>query len=140
MVTYDTVIDFENVDERLLPGETAYVTIPTGHIDDTLMIPNAALTYTPELSPSETEALLKKSGISAEAGSAHRGREQVVWRLEEGKELEPVAVRVGISDYANTQMAGGSLRVGDRLVTGAMTGGAASNRTAPGVPSRPPRR
>ncbi len=140
VVTYDTVIDFENVDERLLPGETAYVTIPTGHVEDTLTIPNAALTYTPELSPSEMEALLKKSGISAEAGSGHRGREQVVWRLTEGKDLEPVAVRVGISDYAQTQMAGGSLRVSDRLVTGAMTGGAASNRTAPGVPSRPPRR
>ena len=32
VVTYDTVIDFENPDERLLPGETAYVTISTGRI------------------------------------------------------------------------------------------------------------
>src|ERR1700682_4559364 len=30
VVTYDTVIDFENPQEKLLPGETAYITIPTG--------------------------------------------------------------------------------------------------------------
>ena len=30
VVTYDTIIDFENTEEKLLPGETAYVTIPTG--------------------------------------------------------------------------------------------------------------
>src|SRR3989442_14236421 len=30
VVTYNTIIDFENPQEKLLPGETAYVTIPTG--------------------------------------------------------------------------------------------------------------
>src|SRR5579862_1269662 len=49
VVTYDTVIDFENPDEKLLPGETAYVTIPTGHAQDALRIPNAALSFTPDL-------------------------------------------------------------------------------------------
>ena len=32
VVTYNTVIDFENPDGKLLPGETAYATIPTGHV------------------------------------------------------------------------------------------------------------
>ncbi|HYL67778.1 MAG TPA: efflux RND transporter periplasmic adaptor subunit, partial [Candidatus Limnocylindria bacterium] len=31
VVTYDTIIDFDNPDEKLRPGETAYVTIPTGN-------------------------------------------------------------------------------------------------------------
>ena len=30
VVTYNTVIDFEIRTKKLLPGETAYVTIPTG--------------------------------------------------------------------------------------------------------------
>ena len=32
VVTYNTIIDFENPEEKLLPGETAYVTVPTASL------------------------------------------------------------------------------------------------------------
>ncbi len=47
VVTYSTIIIFDNPDGRLLPGETAYATIPTGDVSDTVKIPNAALRFTP---------------------------------------------------------------------------------------------
>jgi HlyD family secretion protein len=137
VVTYDTVIDFENLDERLLPGETAYVTIPTGHAENALLIPNAALTYTPDLPAEELAELYRQAKIPETTRASHTGGQQVVWRLGAGETLEPVAIEVGISDYANTQMLAGRLREGDRLVTGALAAGAAG-ANAKGAP-KPPR-
>ena len=118
VVTYDTVIDFENADEKLLPGETAYVTIPTGQASNTLKIPGAALRYTPELSRGELQDLYARYNIPAAATTSHVGGGQVVWRLGPGNKLEPVAVRIGITDYSFTQMLEGKLKEGDLLVTG----------------------
>jgi HlyD family secretion protein len=125
VVTYDTVIDFENPDERLLPGETAYVTIPTGHAENVLEIPNAALTYTPDVPAADLEPLYRRFAIPEAARTSHAGGQQVVWKLVKGDKLEPVAVRAGISDYANTQLVEGKLQEGDLLVTGALAAGAA---------------
>jgi HlyD family secretion protein len=117
VVTYDTIIDFENPQERLLPGETAYVTIPTGHVSDTVKVPNAALRFTPELPRKELQDLYTRYGIPPSATSSHLGGLQVAWRLD-GKKLEPVAVKVGITDYSFTELLEGHVRPGDALVTG----------------------
>ena len=117
VVTYDTIIDFENPQERLLPGETAYVTIPTGHVSDAVKIPNAALRFTPELPRKELQDLYTRYSIPPSAITSHLGGFQVAWRLE-GKKLEPVAVKVGITDYSFTELLEGTTRPGDTLVTG----------------------
>ena len=140
VVTYDTIIDFDNPDLRLLPGETAYVTIPTGHVDDALAVPNAALTWTPDLPAADLERLYKQHGVPAAAHTTHADGQQVVWKLGPGDALEPVALRAGISDYASTQVlsrvsgGAGTIRPGDRLVTGAITPGAPAGKAAPGPP------
>jgi len=64
VVTYDTVIEFTNPGQKLLPGMTAYVTIPVAISRDTLKIPNGALRFRPELSDEERRELLAKAGIS----------------------------------------------------------------------------
>ncbi len=133
VVTYDTVIDFENSDERLLPGETAYVTIPTGHAENVLEIPNAALTFTPDLPAEELSRLYRRSGIPEAAHTSHAGGQQVVWKLA-GDKPEPVAVKVGVSDFANTQLARGNLRQGDLLITAAVT--AADGKGKPKTPGQ----
>ena len=118
VVTYDTVIDFENSEEKLLPGETAYVTIPTEQASDTLKIPGAVLRYTPELPRPELQALYTRYNIPTAATTSHMGGWQVVWKLGSGKQPEPVAVKVGITDYSFTQLREGNLKEGDVLVTG----------------------
>ncbi len=120
VVTYDTVVDFENPDEKLLPGETAYVTIPTGHAESALRIPNAALSFTPDMPYSDLSKLYQQNNIRREAYTTHIGGWQVVWKLvgeDNDKKLQPVAVRVGITDYSNTQLLEGSLQENDALVT-----------------------
>lgn len=64
VVTYDTIIDFENPEMKLFPGMTAYVTIPVATARDVLKVPNAALRYRPDLKPDEMRTLLAKVGIT----------------------------------------------------------------------------
>src|SRR5579875_1932547 len=118
VVTYDTVINFANPDEKLLPGETAYVTIPTGFARNTLRIPNAALRFKPQLPGKELEQLYARYHIPSAATKPHLGGMQVVWKLGPKNQLIPIAVEVGITDYTNTQLLKGDLKPGEALVTG----------------------
>jgi HlyD family secretion protein len=47
VVSYDTIIDVDNRDEKLKPGMTANVEIITAEKNDVLVIPNAALRFKP---------------------------------------------------------------------------------------------
>ncbi len=118
VVTYDTVVNFANPTEKLLPGETAYVTIPTGIARSALRIPNAALRFKPTLPSSQLENLYRKYRIPPSATNPHLGGEQVVWKLGHGKQLIPAVVRIGITDYTNTELLKGDVQQGDKLVTG----------------------
>jgi HlyD family secretion protein len=118
VVTYNTIIDFENPEEKLLPGETAYVTVPTGHVSDCVEVPNAALRFTPEMTHNKLQQLYQQYHVPREATTAHLGGWQVVWLLGADKRLRPEAVKVGITDYSFTQMLEGHLKPGDVLVTG----------------------
>jgi HlyD family secretion protein len=121
VVTYNTIIDFENPHEKLLPGETAYVTIPTGHASDCVKIPNTGLRYRPDLAHADLEALFDKYNVPARARGTHLGGWQVVWKLAAGNDIVPVPVKVGITDYNFTQLLEGDLKEGDVLVTGQQT-------------------
>jgi len=141
VVTYNTVIDFSNPDERLLPGETAYVTIPTGSAQNAVLIPNPALTFKPSsITTKGIQALYKQYNISREASSTHLGGWQVVWKIgPDKKQLIPIAVQAGITDYNNTQLVQGNVHDGDVLVIAEQTNGAANgNARPPGFGNGPP--
>jgi HlyD family secretion protein len=73
VVTYNTIVDFDNPQEKLFPGMTAYVTIPVADATNAVKIPNGALRYKPDLKPEEIRALLKKAGIGGNGGGAADG-------------------------------------------------------------------
>jgi HlyD family secretion protein len=155
VVTYDTIIDFDNPDLKLFPGMTAYVTIPVATAANTVKVPNGALRYKPDLSAEEVHALYVRYGISdgggprpraaapgAGSGKGSSGREagtaapetQVVWKLLPDKELEPVKIKTGITDHTFTELVqavNGDLKAGDDLVTGLAQGRASSSSSAP---------
>ena len=133
VVTYDTIIDFENPDEKLRPGETAYVTIPTGNAANIILIPNTALTFTPDMPRAQLQVLYKQYNISREASTTHLGGWQVVWKLGPDKKPLPIAVQCGITDFNKTQLLNGDLHEGDVLITGQQGGS-----TAPSGQQRPP--
>ena len=88
VVTYNTVIDFSNPDEKLLPGETAYVTIPTGHAQNALADPESGAHFQAVDDAERLQALYKQYNISREASTTHLGGWQVVWKL--GPDKKPI--------------------------------------------------
>jgi HlyD family secretion protein len=131
VVTYNTIIDFNNPDEKLLPGETAYVTIPTGHASTAIEIPNPALTFKPAALRLQLSQIYTQYNISREASTTHLGGWQVVWKMGPNKNLIPVAVQCGITDYNNTQLLQGDLHEGDVLVIAQQAQGTPTTGTRP---------
>ncbi|MFZ3375032.1 MAG: efflux RND transporter periplasmic adaptor subunit [Chthoniobacterales bacterium] len=132
VVTYDTIIEFDNPEKKLFPGMTAYVVIPVATAAEVLKVPNAALRFKPDLQPEEILALYRKFGIpegeestsetkpiaqnrtaaardatsnqSTKAVSGPRTDTRIVWKLGSGGRLEPVRIKTGITDHTNTEL------------------------------------
>jgi HlyD family secretion protein len=75
VVTYNTIIEFDNPQTKLFPGMTAYVTIPVATAENVLKVPNGAMRFKPDLKQDELQALLQKYGFdrSAMAGAGGGG-------------------------------------------------------------------
>jgi HlyD family secretion protein len=75
VVTYNTVIDFDNPDTKLFPGMTAYITIPVASAKSVLRVPNGALRYKPDMKPEDIRALYQKYGLTSgeQAGATGSG-------------------------------------------------------------------
>jgi HlyD family secretion protein len=147
VVTYTTVVDFDNPEMKLFPGMTAYVSIPVASANNVVKVPNGALRYTPDLTAQQIATLYQKAGIAANAGRARKpGQSQdqpttaVVWKLDTGKQLEPVQIKLGITDHTTTEVAqvmNGSLSQGDQVITGAATNKSSAAKTAPAIGGNP---
>jgi HlyD family secretion protein len=53
VVTYTTIVKVENPEKKLLPGMTATVSMIVGEAKNVLRVPNAALRFTPAMTPEE---------------------------------------------------------------------------------------
>ena len=73
VVTYDTIVDFDNPELKLFPGMTAYVSIPVATAANVIKVPNGALRYKPDMPADEIRALYQKNGIPEGAGSKSQG-------------------------------------------------------------------
>ena len=73
VVTYNTIIDFQNPDLKLFPGMTAYITIPVASATNAVRVPNGALRYKPDLPAAQLRALFQKYGFNAPGGQGQRG-------------------------------------------------------------------
>lgn len=76
VINYDTVIEVNNADLKLLPGMTANVSIITAERENVLKIPNAALRFRPPEAASEspTNAASPRLGPGPLAGGGPGGR------------------------------------------------------------------
>src|SRR6266700_604044 len=95
VVTYDTIIEFENRDLKLFPGMTAYATIPVASVQSVLKIPNTALRYKPPMSAEEILAIYKVRGIGD--GASNLAEESTATSAQPTP-LTQVAPRVPKSD------------------------------------------
>ena len=127
VVTYKTVLDVANDDFALRPGMTATASIVTAERENVLLVPNAALRFTPPQASAPKQgggsfvgSLLprppseqKRVTVSAAPGAAQ------VWVLGEKAESEPqaVPVSIGVSNGRLTEVLGGELKAGMAVIT-----------------------
>jgi HlyD family secretion protein len=153
VVTYTVEIITDNSSGRLLPYLTANVRFELDQRKGVLLVPNGALRWTPsidQIAPqsretSESAAPRKgkpegtqraaSGGTKAAGDGASRG---VVW-APEGAYVNPVRVRVGLTDGVSTEVVGEGLTEGLEVVTGLQSReagtAATSNPFAPKIPS-----
>jgi HlyD family secretion protein len=201
VVTYNTMVAFDNPDLKLFPGMTAYISIPVSEAKDVVKIPNGALRFKPDLTDSERTSLYAKYGIQDTArataagriaatatdgaaaggssiaattsgsptgqaaggqagqgggrrgqggsgagganggqggggaggagggGNSRRQDSAIIWKLLPNKELEPVQVSLGVTDFTFTALISGSVNPGDDLVIGQSANKSSSAQT-----------
>ena len=131
VVTYEVVISAPNSDLKLKPGLTANVTIITQEKSDVLAAPVAALRFAP------LESMLEPEGKIIDCKSKTK-----LW-MKNGKNIEAIAVKTGISNGSLTEITEG-ITAGKEVLTGFSSGmpgmmqGAQgeSNPFMPGPPGR----
>jgi HlyD family secretion protein len=119
VVTYTTVVDFDNPQMKLFPGMTAYVNIPVAQAENVLKVPNGALRFKPQTASGQSQR--QSSGSGRQAKDSTVG---TIWKLGADKSLQPVQVKLGITDHTFTQVAqvlSGSLNSGDQVAIGSAT-------------------
>jgi HlyD family secretion protein len=126
VVTYTVVVNTDNSDGKLLPYLTANVQFITGHRENVLAVPNAALRWTPqadEIAPefrqiAETAYTGEAPGpASSPAPSSRDGPQRTLW-IAQGNFVRPARVKTGLSDGTLTEVAGAGLSEGMKVVVG----------------------
>jgi HlyD family secretion protein len=149
VVTYTVEIDVDNADEVLIPYMTANVSFEVARHTDVLLVPNAALRYTPpdaKVSPDALAAAATKPTVeptTAPTKGHHGGSSKaaVVW-IADGDFAKPVRVRRGITDGINTEVQSDELPentvviVGDAVDSSAQNVSQNSSIFTPKMPNR----
>ncbi len=127
VVTYLTILEVDNADLALRPGMTATADIKVKHIEDALLVPNAALRFIPPRQEATKETAVSGGSLvsklfprrSRAPKSASRGKagkdQQQVWLL---RDQQPVAVPVTIGDTNGlmTEIISGDISAGTELI------------------------
>jgi HlyD family secretion protein len=119
VVTYNVVISVDNPEQILLPGMTSYVNIVVAKREDALLVPNAALRFKPTENgrESSSEKREDKPDDGKKSGRKRDTSSGTVYLLQ-GNTLKPVSISLGITDSRNTEVVGGELKAGDKVVLG----------------------
>jgi HlyD family secretion protein len=118
VVTYETILSADNSELLLRPGMTATADIVVHEIEDTLLIPNAALRFSPEEGDLKRFSVKPQSNPEAsedETPEKAKREQQKVWIVQDGK-IVHVPITIGETDNINTEVKSGDLKPGDLLI------------------------
>jgi HlyD family secretion protein len=132
VVTYKAVLVLENAELLLRPGMTATADIIVKKISSALLVPNAALRFSPpnnerEKNNEKTDgSMISKlfprppRGAQKSKQDKANPREQTVWVLKDRKPV-PVKVTTGATDGSMTEIVRGDIAPGTALVVDALS-------------------
>ncbi|SNS07981.1 HlyD family secretion protein [Sphingomonas laterariae] len=136
VVAYVARLTVANEDELLRPGMTATADIVTTEKRDVLLVPNAALRFSPDraaagsgqrggltsvLAPSPPRRG-NRGGASREV-SIGRGSQQTVYVVGEDGKPKPIRVTVGDTNGSETEITGADVKDGMEVITGQLAAG-----------------
>jgi HlyD family secretion protein len=119
VVTYETVLKVDNPDLSLRPGMTATADIIVKKIENAVLIPSAALRFTPpiqeEKKPSTglVGAILPRpprAGTQQREDAASK-KQQRIWTLRDGQ-LSAISVTIGSANGGKTEVVAGDIQPG----------------------------
>lgn len=129
VVTYETVLKVSNTDLSLRPGMTATADITVKKVENAILVPSAALRFTPPVQQEEKSstslvgALLPRppSGTQQREDTTTNGKQQRVWILKNGQ-LSSVSITTGSTSGRMTEILSGDLQPGMEVVVDIITG------------------
>lgn len=132
VVTYETVLWVDNSELLLRPGMTATADILVKQIDNALLIPNAALRFTP---PAKDEQASKSSGnfmsqlmprpprdTKTRSRANENKNQPTVWILRDGKTIA-IPVSTGSTNGIMTEVTSGDIKPGMAVIVSTMSSG-----------------
>lgn len=122
VVTYKALLSVDNTELFLRPGMTATADIVVNTVRDALLVPNAALRYTPPAEESSGGGLLSMFGPPDTGTSTTAelpGGARTLWVMRDKVPVEATVV-TGATDGQNTELKSGDLVEGDAVVLDAV--------------------
>ena len=108
VVVYNVIIEIDNSEKILMPGMTAYVTIPIGEVKDVNKIDIVALRFVPN------ERILNIMGINKP--EQIRGK-VILYKLEGKNKVVPVYVSTGLSNLSEIEIKSNEIKEGDKIIS-----------------------
>lgn len=127
VIAYTAVLSVDNSKLDLRPGMTATAEIVTREAKNVLLVPNAALRFSPEREARRqqdggvTSVLMPPRRRGNRAGrevTIGRGSRQTIYILGANGQPEPIQVRVGETNGSQTEVMGDALKPGMKVITG----------------------
>ena len=118
VVTYATVVEVNNPDLTLRPGMTATVSIIAHEKKDVLRVQTIALRFKADPEDKYLLQYGEEEGQEPRDGEALLNPQQRLWILDASGQIKRVLVKVGISDGRYTEVLGGPLDEGERVIVG----------------------
>jgi HlyD family secretion protein len=126
VVTYKAVLTIDNAELLLRPGMTATAEIKVMDVADAILVPNAALRFSPPAPESADQRsflqrlLPGRPRFRAPSRPKEAGAERTVWILDDG-EAKAVKVVIGSSDGKHTEIREGDIKVGHAVIVDSTT-------------------
>lgn len=144
VVSYAATLSVANPDLQLRPGMTATAEIVTKSRPNILLVPNAALRFTPAAAGGGAGAASagqggiagalvprrpgRSSGGAEKGATTTRGADRTVYVLGEDGQPQPVKVTIGDTNGTVTEITGGDLKPGMKVITGQLASGTAAGQ------------
>jgi HlyD family secretion protein len=130
VVTYETVLKVNNPDLSLRPGMTATADITVKKVENAILIPSAALRFTPPADENTAKSsggsliskLLPRPPTPAPKQQDENKRQQRVWILKNGQ-ISPVSITTGSTNWGTTEVVAGDIHPGIEVVVDIISGG-----------------